>query len=439
MAAKLKTVRVRSIFNSKGDSEQVDNYFDKTHVFNGTLTNSRTDGGQIPNWKEKIRKHESATTPVSGIKWSFERSPGRGVMWQLLKKSSTAEAYQRRPVYWSGYPWQTSIDALASSTVITDGKAEQLATRKFFRKYRAASQGMDGLVSLGELRETLRMLRNPAESLFKAIRNDYLDAVKRLKKRSPVKDPDRWKRSLSGLWLEQSFGWVPFLSDIGNALDALDHYNNDPTVTKMITAVGRQWQHQDGSTVQWSPDNHDLVFKGEIHKYLFQKVKYRALYLRSLSEIKALTKAQRAREAFGLNLENFVPAAWELLPWSFLVDYFTNVGDILEQSFTDTRNIKWVNKTVINEGVYELSMPVDVALTRARVDFINWSKLDTIDEWTTATCSITRRQFIRTAGGPTVQALQFELPGKPMKWLNMTALGVQANSIHPQKYFYGRR
>lgn len=438
MAAKLTKRYYDSKFYSSGATNVPTNFLISNHRWTSDLTDDRTDGGLIPNWRERIRDHKAATTTINGRRWTVKRSPGNGVLQQLLR-GSVSEPYTSCPVYWQGYPWPTRVSGVASGAVITDGVADRVATKKFFQKYTSLTQGSDGLVSLGELRETLRMLRNPAEALMKAIRGDYLDAVKRHKKLSPRSDPDRWKKALSGLWLEHAFGWLPLVNDVRKVLDALDLYNAEPIVTRMITAVGKQTQAIPAVTEHfWSPDNHDLWFSGTEKHFLRQKVKYRGAYVRSRTEIKALSQSHRAAEAFGLTLPQFVPAAWELLPWSFLVDYFTNIGDILEQSFVDLRNLAWCNKTVVNDGVYELAMPLHTPLTKSAVDSANFSKYNGHSEGAVAQLLITRRHFTRGPGGPAVSRLQFEIPSSPMKWLNMTALAVQANAIHPQKHFVKR-
>jgi hypothetical protein len=53
---------------------------------------------------------------------------------------------------------------------------------------------------------------------------------------------------------------------------------------------------------------------------------------------------------FGFTPSELVPTAWELLPWSFLVDYFVNVGDVLSSAVTASSNVNFVNKTVIQEA-----------------------------------------------------------------------------------------
>jgi hypothetical protein len=279
------------------------------------------------------------------------------------------------------------------------------------------------------------MLRNPAKSLFESAKNDYLDAVKKRKHRNPK----NWARGLSGAWLEWVFGVMPLVNDINDVLDSMDRFNSDPIVSRIITAVGRQRQMLTPSSLHvWTPDLHDLSFSGKTEQYLKQKVKLRGLYLRQRSEIKALTASQKLSQTFGLNAREFVPAAWELMPWSFLVDYFTNIGDILEQTFTNLENLAWCNKTTVNEGVYITTSNLDIPRTAALILSPSFSYLEKADPGNDARCLITRTGFDRNPGGPQVASFKLEIPGSPQKWLNIAALGVQANSIHPQRFNFRR-
>jgi hypothetical protein len=48
---------------------------------------------------------------------------------------------------------------------------------------------------------------------------------------------------------------------------------------------------------------------------------------------------------FGFSPEQFLPTAWELVPYSFLIDYFTNIGDIIAGWSSLLVPLKWANKT----------------------------------------------------------------------------------------------
>lgn len=435
MATKSTKRYYDSFFHSAGNTNTLNTYRSHIEVWKTSLTDTRSDGGMYLNWRQRIRDNLSATTPLNGVLWKVERTPMRGVVNQMLKlPSSSLNPYVLDVVRYRGYPWPCAVNSSASANTIGDGVAKSQATKTFFRKYNAITRGSDGLVSLGELRETLRMLRKPAKSLFDAVHRDYLDAVKRAKKRSPRSDPGRWRKALAGLWLEHAFGWAPLINDIGNAFTALEKYNSDPVYSKMITAVGKQTKEQTKpSTSGWNAPHHDLWFTGRVREYLAQKVKIRGKYVRTRTEVAALSATERMNEAFGLSLNQFVPAAWELLPWSFLVDYFTNIGDMLEQSFTDLRHLAWVQMTQVDDGIWENEMFLDVAMTKSQIDSPGWSKFVSSYESSPAKLRITRRSFNRAAGGLGVSNFQLELPGRPQQWLNMAALIATANSIHPQK------
>jgi hypothetical protein len=49
---------------------------------------------------------------------------------------------------------------------------------------------------------------------------------------------------------------------------------------------------------------------------------------------------------YGLNIQEFIPTVWELVPWSFFVDYFANIGDILECATLIRSDVSWVNRGI---------------------------------------------------------------------------------------------
>jgi hypothetical protein len=437
MPAKSRVQRYESRFFARGRHSIFSNpVVDWQGHWIDSVTNTRSAGaGGWVNWKQRIREHKTATSSLNGVRWTVERSPTRGHLVQRLRIGGSDPNYYPDTVRYYGYPWPTRVSASASGLVIQDGVADREANKKFFKKFAQMTKSMEGFVLMGELRETLRMLRNPAKSLFESAKNDYLGALKKRKHR----DPKNWARGLSGAWLEWVFGVMPLVSDINGVVDSLDRFNSDPIVSRVITAVGRQRQTLSPSSYHvWIPDEHELVFSGKTEQYLKQKVKLRGLYLRERSEIKNLTTTQKLAQTFGLNAREFVPAMWELMPWSFLIDYFTNIGDILEQTFTNLESLAWCNRTQVDEGVYVTNSNLDIPRTKTLIASPNFSFLESASPGADARCLITRTGFDRNPGGPQVSPFELEIPGSPQKWLNIAALGVQANSIHPQRFNFRR-
>jgi hypothetical protein len=127
--------------------------------------------------------------------------------------------------------------------------------------------------------------------------------------------PDRvrqWSKDLSNLWLEYHFGWAPLLDDIHKACDVLK--SNPPS--QRVTATGRATTSEKviAGKYAWSTDA-----TYEVHCKVGAEV-----YISNGN----LALANQ------LGLVNPASVAWEVVPFSFLVDWFLPVGKFLE-SWTD--------------------------------------------------------------------------------------------------------
>jgi len=118
------------------------------------------------------------------------------------------------------------------------------------------------------------------------------------------------QRTLADLWLEYSYGWKPLANDIHNLNNAVQDYLKKPLPIEATAHGGSSsevsflwngiWQH-DGS----SQSSH--------RTFLSASMVNPSLYL--------LNQA---------GLANPLAIAWELVPWSFVVDWFVPVGQTLQ-------------------------------------------------------------------------------------------------------------
>jgi hypothetical protein len=67
----------------------------------------------------------------------------------------------------------------------------------------------------------------------------------------------------------------------------------------------------------------------------------------------------------GFDLRSFVPTVWELVPYSFIVDYFSNVGDCLMALGVDTSGVTGLWRTEITESTHESRVVPDIKRTVA--------------------------------------------------------------------------
>lgn len=125
-----------------------------------------------------------------------------------------------------------------------------------------------------------------------------------------------FKQSLANQWLELRFGWVPLMEDIFNSVEILqaplDNYRS-------VAASGRE------PLDSYSKDLYSL----------FQTTGYTRVGYRANVRV----TNPRLAEANRLGLVNPASVAWELLPFSFVIDWFVDVGSVIG-SLTDLAGVE---------------------------------------------------------------------------------------------------
>jgi hypothetical protein len=384
------------------------------------LSRTRT-GVSNPHWRDQIKNHVNATTDLSG---QFDLLIAEVGDMQNSKTDSE-------------YSYRGDIAAYDTPTPLTDPvigteQATQRAMQRAYKQIHAAQTAMSGQVFLGELKEAVHTLRHPAEGLRKALKEHYLDKLKRIKNR----DPKRWWKAISQTWLESSFGWRPFINDLEDAASAYNELCNKEALRyKKIRAVGKADPIYLPSLSAYGPVNYPSGSNSVEQRS--RKVTDECIcVIRGEVKAQAATTTMDKLRIFGLQPSEFIPTVWELLPWSFLVDYFTNIGDILENAVTDTSNVAWLEMSTIKKRVTDtLIVPDNSAMRSTQGSKYIYSRGNR------STCHAERRLVTRTGTvNLSIPPLMFELPGSSIKQLNMVALFTQATSeLHPQKRFRSPR
>jgi hypothetical protein len=393
------------------------------------LTRTRT-GQRLNKWREVIAAGGNATTPLQATWDSMETSPPvKSCVLELRTFDKTASATHtvKGNVGLHGERGLVlPVEPLADVSF-----EDNNARAKFYKKLHGMQTHFQGEIFLGELRETLHMLRRPASALWD--RNlGYLAALRKAKR----SDPKNWLKTLSGLWLENAFGWQPLLNDCKDAYKAYERLvQPDKEETVAVSGSFRRWFDRSSTSLLTGFRPGDLVLMGSNscqYWYNTSSILTQQNTVRYKGAVKTQTRATKwdNLDLFGFNAKEFIPTAWELLPWSFLIDYFTNVGDMLEASIVNTANVSYVNKTVITETFWRGG----VASTDTKppgYSSANWYVLSSNkSSWN---WSIRRRKISRQPDVgislPTFQ-LSFDLNDGQLG--NIAALLGQANSLHKQ-------
>lgn len=382
-------------------------------------TSTRTTERQSPGWKARIARGEDATTEMSAAHNKARYSPGyvscggtysgHPAGSDVNGKVESEEMYGRLAVLSQLFSSVNTVDLLT----LTD----QQALARFVSDCRQAQATVKGMCVLGELGESLHMLRNPAKELRKGI-TGYVHQVRNLLNGKNLSNASRWqrKRVLRDTWLEYSFGWAPFINDIADARqavrDALElrvsQFCTGTAVNKALMAedVNRQ-------TVQFYPT---LACRYDQRDYVTTTSRYYGrVHLKQVGP----EGPRLLSQTFGFSWQEFVPTVWELIPYSFLVDYFTNIGDIISVLTFQESQLLWksrtnrVIKTRAIEG-FRRQLPIAVTSFRPTQTATTIPPVHSDESKTVERLRVT---------WPLVADFRFKIPGLSLKWLNIAALG----------------
>lgn len=381
-------------------------------VFN---TRDSTDGG---NWRMKIRLHQDATTGRTIDR--FKASGGVGSMGVEFVHFTTPKGLTNAGDIWSGhFIYPSSYPSLPSSSAI----AENEARMKFFKQAKRAQTALSGMTFLGELGESLRMIRNPGRALRRGL-DDYVNSVKKRTRRAKRSSLNR---IVSETWLEHVFGWAPLIGDIKSAGEGLNRrLNRFMGSYTRISGRGQQESSAFDAALNTNEDVWLQYYTRRLHR-TYSTVRYVA-EIRSVCE----NPIKADMRLFGFDWREAVPTAWELLPYSFLLDYFSNIGDVLNAWSVRKGDIGWCNRTERLRSVRTLSeLRLNKTYTQNAVtDFRSWrgSWLDT------SYFRSVREQITRGANEPGYPSFRAEIPGFGTKWINMSALLASRNRTRRQLF-----
>jgi hypothetical protein len=153
------------------------------------------------------------------------------------------------------------------------------------------------VTNLGKLGRSMLALR----------RGDFSTALRQLgassRKNSKLKASD-----ISGRWLEMQYGWLPLLSDCYQASKALEAVSKGPLTNRFTALAMRGVNHNYGGFG---------VTNGTVSQNFARSFRY--IY----------EQAEEMSIPRQLGLLDPIGVAWELIPFSFVVDWFIPIGTYL--------------------------------------------------------------------------------------------------------------
>lgn len=237
----------------------------------------------------------------------------------------------------------------------------RLAAKLLSRAQEQINQFQGG-VFLGELREAIQLVRRPLSGFrdllvqhraqergisrrLDALNRWYKAAIKRasditvkkerLRRLKAIERTRKGKLSLiedawASIWLELNYAVLPLVSDVQSAIAQYNRIQ-DNGKDAYVTATLEDFI----SSSDVSRPNGYFAWSWRETPLYEARIKGRAK-----AKVTVLANGGFFNPAnYGLSLSNTVPTLYELTPWTFLLDYITNVNEILNASCVESGNI----------------------------------------------------------------------------------------------------
>jgi hypothetical protein len=296
-------------------------------------------GANTPNFEAKVRLGQQLPMNAYSVSHTHVRAPFSKVLVRQWNgpKTSWTYAFGGQPLLYQ----EDDFDGASNYTVeVPSIRLADVQTAALDAYWRDASEERSDFgMMAAEGRKTAQLVTSTATRLaavFKHLRHfDVYGAYKALDMkpdgtaRRASRYAKQFSRSLSdqsrfaaSSFLEMQYGWKPLLSDIHTSAERLalrnQKQNFDVTIRGVAKQVGIYKYASSGSALGW-PSTQQVLPVGK------NQLEIRVAYT---SRYRVVSPALRI--ASGLGLTNPLSLAWNLLPFSFVVDWFTPIGNYFE-------------------------------------------------------------------------------------------------------------
>ena len=396
-------------------------------------------GTNNPNYRVLIRQGKSATGSMT-----VNQDVGDTTDCDFtLQKRGSSDPFN--PEYWRIYDsGMTGVHLSLNLPVpipthylpVSFDEACAIARRVVHKRLTARRRQFQGGVAAWELRKTLEMVTRPAKGLRQqvALASRRVPKLMKAMKRSG-RNRASMKKALADTYLELTFGWQPLLADTRDGAQALARLATKDALERQQFRAFGEVEYPDTTTFG---NNYSVGYDGQTtvifdrewrHKTAAQCIIYGRFQTRLQDSSYAKSASLRLAELCGFTLADFVPSAWEAMPWSFLVDYFSNVGDVLEAFSNNIGEIAWAAEVHITESTEDFISKLNQSKTKNLYGDLFYAVSDQSTH-----AKARKRTVVRSPGTQTDLStyLRLNLPSG-LQWLNIGALALGAR---PPKPFY---
>lgn len=264
------------------------------------------DHGRLPPAEETLYGVKPDLVDLRSSDFA-DRPPSTRLVNKLYGKLREEIVGPKGELLTSAVEWKTSLDMI-SGRVRTLGSAF-LAIKKF------------------QFRKAAKILRISTPSKFKNLSKAQAKSQKLLP---------------TNVWLEYWMGWAPMCGDVAHAMNTL---TTGPAESSRHFRVGvaEEWTYQYG---------YETYYYGRLETKWVRSFRYKMQYS-AYGEV--LVTNHNKNLANQLGLTNPALTAWQILPFSFMIDWFANIGTVIG-SLTDFENLTFRNTGTASKLTVDATM-----------------------------------------------------------------------------------
>jgi hypothetical protein len=279
-----------------------------------------------------IANHSRRTRDVSGYTEGYHGKVADGKLVPFVQLHRTTQSFSQTPGSYTGEHWRylsypCATDYRVGSgncygvktiTVQADEPTSDHVNACLQEAAAKASEGaMQVLVEYAERAKTIELVR----SAVGTVRKRTYQVLRKTKGKYPrLSKAEDIRRAFNDTWLEARYGWSQLVYSTEDLVQAYKELTSE-NPTKIVIGKSAQTEHAPGTITHFETT----------HTYYSNALSSRD---RDVTLINSKTTravvAVRVHGRHGVAIDtNLAALAWEITPFSFVVDWFTNFGDLL--------------------------------------------------------------------------------------------------------------